>query len=153
MTPSQFPALNWPAIGVISALIITVTGWFVAHFLAKRREAQKDERARHDTAAERSKAVAIISHLLTNEEREILHHCISGDGFEKGRVWIMRIDAYGSWVRAGKHDFFDKVDASIQARYLDAFDLLCGRGYARHEGGMLYQLTGAGFERAKNEKK
>ena len=147
MPPSEPIPLNWAAITLVVLSIINISGWFVVHFLTKRREAQKDRRARDEAAAAQKDALAAISH-VTDAEREILNHCASIDGWEKGHVWIMRVDAFGSWVRAGKHDFFDQADASIQARYLDAFESLVARGFFRHQSGMAYQLTGIGYEKA-----
>ena len=51
MPPPQPAPLNWPAIGIIVVAVINIAGWFVVHFLTKRREAQRDQRARDDAAA------------------------------------------------------------------------------------------------------
>lgn len=146
ITLEQFKP-NWAAIGVIGSLIVNVSGWFIVHCLTKRREAQKEKRTRDEAAARERKALDAAWH-LTASEREILRKCVAVDGFERGRVWIMRVNGFGAWVRAGKHDFADDSDTSMQARYLDAFESLFGRGYFRAEGGKLFQLTGIGFERA-----
>lgn len=81
---------------------------------------------------------------LSKSEQEIL---VATE--QEGNLWIFKADAFGSWVRSGKKDFFDKDDRAVQALYLEAFELLCRRGYIRREGGLLYRLTGTGFDVAR----
>ena len=152
--PAAPPNPTWPVYAALALSvvgnIVAVVGWFVQHRLTKRRDAEKDKRLRDETVAkERSALEAALR--LTDSEREILRQCVATEGFERGRVWILRVDAYGSWIRAGKHDFFDQKDSSVQARYMDAFESLFGRGYYRSEGRTLFHLTGAGFERAEHD--
>lgn len=40
MPPEQFKT-NWTAIGVVGGFVISVAGWFVVHWLTKRREWQR----------------------------------------------------------------------------------------------------------------
>lgn len=150
MTTLEQIKLNWPAIGVISGIVINVSGWFIVHFLTKRREAQKEKRTKDAAAAREIMALKAELH-LTASEREILSMCVAVNGYERGHVWILRTSGFGPWVRAGKQDFADNLDVSVQARYLDAFESLLRRGYFRQEGDNYYQLTGFGFERATNE--
>ena len=82
------------------------------------------------------------------EEKEILTACA-----EKGELWILTVDVYGDWLRAGKIDFFSQEDRSYQARYLEAFAKLKNRGLAEHVDGILYRLTGSGFAAARRFKK
>lgn len=65
---------------------------------------------------------------------------------DHGWIYVARSDAYGSYVDAGDGDFFRADDASHQAKYLDALDLLLSRGLIRSEGTDAYRLTGHGFE-------
>ena len=82
---------------------------------------------------------------FSEPEREILYACK-----EKGEAWKLGAGCIGSWVRAGKKDFLNQADRAYQARYLEAFDILVyQRRYFRHEGGMYYQLTGTGFDKAR----
>lgn len=80
---------------------------------------------------------------LSGAEREILLAAA-----QEGVLHLLTVDAFGTWVRAGKIDFFDQTKPAVQARYLDAFESLQGRGYIRPEGGSLFRLTGRGFEQA-----
>lgn len=143
MPPSE---INWTAIGVVGGLIINVTGWFVVHFLAKRREAERENRIRNEDEIAQTER-----NYISANERDILRQCVSAEGFEKGKAWIIYVDAFGSWVRAGKHDFMDDSDSSFQARYLTAFETLYGREYFRLEGKDFYCMTGLGYERAELE--
>jgi hypothetical protein len=81
---------------------------------------------------------------LSEPEKEVLIECA-----QDGELCILTVDAFGSWLRASKKDFFDRTDPAIQARYLEAFESLCKRGYVRHEAGFLFRLTGTGFEMAR----
>jgi len=139
----------WPVIGIGVAAAIAITGWFVVHHLAKRRELQKEQRDRDTAAANESDRIE-ASQRLTEPEREILRYCMSADGTAKGCVRIMRTDQAGSWVRAGSHNFIDEGDSSIQAIYLDAFNSLTSRGCFRDESGSgkNHSLTGIGYEMA-----
>ncbi len=129
-----------------TGLLGVLVGALVGHYLTKSRESEKDDRA----AMKERKALEVAMR-LSDSEREILRQCVASNGFERGRVWILRVGAFGSWIRAGKHDFMDQHDSSVQARYMDAFESLFGRGYFRSEGRTLFHLTGAGFERAQND--
>ena len=81
---------------------------------------------------------------LSAAEEEILFECA-----KDGELRIVGTDAHGKWVRASKRDFADQEEPALQARYLEAFESLLSRGYASHEAGMLYRLTGSGFDRAR----
>ena len=52
MPPSQPTQMNWPAIGVVVIVVINITGWFVVHFLTKRREAERDRKLREEKSAD-----------------------------------------------------------------------------------------------------
>jgi hypothetical protein len=60
MPPSQPTQLNWTAIGIVVVAVINIAGWFVVHFLTKRREAEKDQRTRDEaeTAAKKGQDAA-----------------------------------------------------------------------------------------------
>jgi uncharacterized protein YjhX (UPF0386 family) len=83
-------------------------------------------------------------HILSDAEREILFECA-----QDGQLHILKVDAFGSWLRAGRKDFFEQTDPAVQALYLDAFESLRRRGFIRHETGTFYRLTGIGFEEAR----
>jgi uncharacterized protein YjhX (UPF0386 family) len=83
-------------------------------------------------------------HILSDAEREILFECA-----QDGELHILKVDAFGSWLRAGRKDFFKQTDPAVQAVYLDAFESLRRRGFIRHETGTFYRLTGIGFEEAR----
>jgi hypothetical protein len=77
------------------------------------------------------------SELLTAVAREgKLYHCRTA-----------QIPA--GWVRAGKTDFIDKSDPAAAVQHVDALESLVSKGYARHEGGMLYVLTSRGLSAAR----
>jgi hypothetical protein len=83
-------------------------------------------------------------HILSDAEREILFECA-----QDGELHILKVDAFGSWLRAGRKDFFNQTDPAVHAIYLDAFESLRGRGFIRQETGTFYRLTGIGFEEAR----
>jgi hypothetical protein len=92
----------------------------------------------------RSENVTSQARTLSEAEREILFECA-----ERGELHIVKVDAFGSWLRAGRKDFFDQTEPAVQARYLDAFDSLYRRGFIRRETDTFYRLTGVGFEAAR----
>lgn len=80
----------------------------------------------------------------TDGEKTILTNALP-----TGDIYMMRTDQTGHFVRAGRFDFFDQSDPSLQARGIDALKSLMRQGLVRHESKQLYKLTGTGFERAK----
>ena len=90
------------------------------------------------------RAVAPRSRSITSEEAELLIACA-----QDGEIARMRVDQLGSWLRAGGRDFIDEEDPAVAAGYLDALSLLCGKGLCRHDIGMMFVLTGAGFKVAR----
>lgn len=82
---------------------------------------------------------------LTHEEQDILAHCA-----ERGEIWQIHVDMFGDWVRSGKMDFFNQQDLGYNAIYNEALDRLCSRGLVKHEGGLLFRLTGTGFRIARS---
>jgi hypothetical protein len=131
-------------------IVITIVGWFVQHHLTKRREVEKDRRAKAEAEAAQKEAIAAFTH-LTQAQREIITHCIDQPAPMQGSVLLLGTSGFGSWVRAGKKDFMDPKDQSVQARYLDAFESLLSRGFFRCESGRAYRLTSRGYENAKND--
>lgn len=85
---------------------------------------------------------------LSEAEQQILV-----ESAQEGEVCILKVDAFGQWVRAGKKDFFDQKDRAVQARYLEALESLHRRGLVRHESHTLYRLTHSGFEIARRQAK
>jgi hypothetical protein len=78
---------------------------------------------------------------LTPEEVEILASIP-----DNGWINATPTDAYGRIVSTGQKQFFRQDDPSYQARFLDAFDSLVGRGFLRGEGDGVHRLSGGGFE-------
>jgi len=91
-----------------------------------------------------SENVTSQAYTLSEAEREILFECA-----QDGELHILKVDAFGSWLRAGRKDFFKQTDPAVQAIYLDAFESLRRRGFIRQETGTFYRLTGIGFEEAR----
>jgi hypothetical protein len=120
-------------------LLIAALGWLIPHLLRVSREKHAKQISDKKTSQ------------LSNAERDILHECANVDSWEKGHLWIMKVDAFGRWVRAGKRDFCSQTDPSVQARYMDAFESLYRSGCFRHEDGLLYRLTGIGYDRAQKD--
>lgn len=137
-------------LGLVFTLIGILIGALANHFLASRRDLDKEQRAKIDSINAKKEAMDAAM-MLTESESRILRKCISADGFAHGRVWIMSVCGLGSWIRAGEHDFADDLDASFAVTYLDAFESLLNRGFFRPEADTLYILTSMGFERAKKE--
>jgi hypothetical protein len=81
---------------------------------------------------------------LSNAEKELL---IAAE--EDGKFHIMRVGELPPWIRAGGEEFMDVDDPAIAAKYVDAFESLCKRGYIRRERGELFRLTHQGFEKAR----
>jgi len=80
---------------------------------------------------------------VTGEEIELLMACAE-DGI------IGRLRASGEeWVRAGGRDFADSSDRAVATLYVDALLSLCARGLCRHDRGLRYVLTSAGFKLAR----
>jgi len=150
MIPSEQFRPNWTAISVIGGLVVNISGWFIVDRLTRRREAQKDQRAKAEAETARKEAIVAFTH-LTQAQREIIAHCIDQAAPMRGTVMLLGTAGFGSWVRAGKRDFMDQTDPSVQAMYLDAFESLLGRGFFRQESGTVYRLTSRGYENAKND--
>lgn len=82
---------------------------------------------------------------LTEEEKQLLVAAFE----EMGTFHFCSIEAIpGAWIRAGSKRFLDKKDHTYNARYLEAFQSLCERGYVEHRTGKLFVLTGFGYEKA-----
>jgi len=55
-------------------------------------------------------------------------------------------DATGEWVQTGETYFRDDTDGSVAASGLQALNSLIGGDFVRHNEGIHYKLTGAGWE-------
>jgi hypothetical protein len=79
---------------------------------------------------------------LSPAEIEILRN-LPGDG----RIALLNY-RQGAFLRLGPKVLPDRnnYDAASAAHYLDALESLENRGLLRHEGGVLYRLTGRGFD-------
>ena len=64
---------------------------------------------------------------------------------ERGDIHVLSSDETGSWVSVGSRHFSDKLDPAVAATYVEAVDSLCFRRLAKHDGGVLFVLTGNGF--------
>ncbi|KPK88747.1 hypothetical protein AMJ80_10675 [bacterium SM23_31] len=70
---------------------------------------------------------------------------------DKGQFHLFSVDQIpGTWIRVGSNNFKDDSDPAVAANYLEAFRSLCERGFIVHEGGIMFMLTGTGFEKARN---
>lgn len=65
---------------------------------------------------------------------------------DKGDIHVLSSDETGSWVRVGSRHLSDKLDPAVAATYVEAVDSLCFRRLAKHDGGVLFVLTGTGFK-------
>jgi len=82
---------------------------------------------------------------LGKEEKELLMAASRGIG----AFYFCSMDPIpGAWIRAGSRQFLDKQDHASNAKYLEAFQSLCKRGYIEHRSGRLFVLTVSGYERA-----
>lgn len=66
---------------------------------------------------------------------------------------LLSSDETGAWVRAGRREFADQSDRAVAAIYVQALKSLCDRNLVRHAGGIAYDLTGSGFQLARELKK
>jgi hypothetical protein len=78
---------------------------------------------------------------LTDIECELLHSV--GDD---GELQIIATEEIGRWVRTGGKDFLKEQDAAHAAKFADAVQTLMNKGLFRHEAGILYCLTGTGWQ-------
>jgi len=86
---------------------------------------------------------------LTVIEKEILINANNNNG----EIVIHNADQTGEFVSINKINYFDENDPAIRASALEAMEKLFRRGLIRYEGGILFCLTGTGFEVARNPKK
>lgn len=85
---------------------------------------------------------------LSPEEIEVLIAAA-----DKGEISVLSTDETGAWVRAGRRNFADKSDRAVAAVYLEALRSLRRRGLVTHAGGIAYDLTGRGFQQAREFKR
>jgi len=83
---------------------------------------------------------------LSEAEKELLVAAA-----KDGEFHIMQVNEAPDWIRAGGKYFPNDItgDLAIAEKYHDAFESLCKRGYIRHDDGILFRLTHAGFEKAR----
>lgn len=82
---------------------------------------------------------------LAAAEEEIL-----GRSADVGTLEIVRSDRRGSFVRVAGYSFFDPADRAIAARYIEAVQVLLQHDLVRLIAANTYELTAAGFERARS---
>ena len=82
---------------------------------------------------------------LSEAEKELLIAAAKDGEFQ-----VMHVNEAPDWIRVGRKNFLDDKadDPAIAAKYVDAFTNLCKRGYIKHDNGILFRLTYAGFEKA-----
>ena len=82
---------------------------------------------------------------LSPDEKELLITAA-----KRGEFHILTVDQLpGYWVRADGKDLLDEADPALAAKYLQAFKRLCERRYIVHKSGILFVLSGSGFEKAR----
>ncbi len=83
---------------------------------------------------------------LSEAEKELLIAAAKDGEFQ-----VMHVNEAPDWIRVGGKDFLDDTagDPAIAAKYNDAFASLCKRNYIKHDDGILFRLTYAGFEKAR----
>jgi len=90
--------------------------------------------------------------MLSETEVELLRAAA-----QDGQFHLMSVNEIpGSWVRVGRNTNFlgsEPYDPAYAAKYIEAFECLCRRGYIRHEAGKLFMLTDSGFQKARQPKK
>ena len=82
--------------------------------------------------------------MLSPTEIEILRNVPSD-----GTIMLGKFDQGGPFLHLGltmAPPDLNHYDPGAAAHYLDAFESLQARGLLRHEGGVLYRLTGRGFD-------
>jgi len=95
-----------------------------------------------------TKKIPLASHSFSEAEKEILVYAA-----DSGEIRILKVNAFGDWVRCGQDkNFFSQTDLAFNAKYLEAFERLCQKGLVRHQSGILYRLTGTGFDVARRLK-
>src|SRR5690349_19613671 len=145
MTEDPIAILSHIGSGVVGGLIVLLFN----HLLTKRRDLDKEQRAREESAARERKTLEAAWN-LTSAEREIIRECACAT-VSKGFASLIGVNGFGRWLRIGERDFFDQSDPSVQAKYLDAFVSLLARGYFRQHQGRTFEMTGIGYERAKHD--
>jgi hypothetical protein len=109
------------------------------------REWKEDAEAdASDALGKTASGTAMEPNDLTPEEIDIL--CVAAD---KGEINLIEVDEINPWIMINGQHFFDKDDPSLAALYYDGLESLEARGLVRHEGGVLYSLTGRGFKLAR----
>jgi len=83
---------------------------------------------------------------LSEAEKELLIAAA-----EDGEFLVIHLNEVPNSIRVVRKDFIDHKagDPAIAAKYFDAFTNLCKRGYIEHDDGILFRLTYAGFEKAR----
>lgn len=97
----------------------------------------------HDIFTSRRLGNGENPHILAGEEKELLMETLPS-----GRFDVFESDCFGSHlVTEGKHWFSEK-DEFYQEFILEAFTLLCKRGYIRHMKLHQFKLSRRGFQAA-----
>jgi hypothetical protein len=94
-------------------------------------------------------AVSLKDKRLTKEEKELLLKAENS----KGEIQILTSDQSGEFIKVGHDGLVNENDPSVRVIYLEALERLIKRGIVRHESGILFCLTGPGFEKARKLKR
>jgi class 3 adenylate cyclase len=98
-------------------------------------------------AQRRAKSAAAVpstqSPPFSNEETAILIAAA------EGHILVGYSDEWPDWVRVGERDFMDESDPAVAAMHLEALGSLRRRGLVRQVGPREYELTGSGFQGAR----
>jgi hypothetical protein len=118
--PSQSTPLNWPAIGVVVVAVINIVGWFVVHFLTKRRETQRDQRIRDEADAAEAKRQDERS----RTSRTNFRSAICGLRVQVGKVENERFQDWFSHMQVEVEKqcalVESAIDSSLRTRFGDA---------------------------------
>jgi hypothetical protein len=70
---------------------------------------------------------------------------------KNGEFRVMSADGVPNWIMVGGKTFPQDItgDPANFAKYSDAFENLCRRAFIRYDGGDLFRLTDAGFEKSR----
>jgi hypothetical protein len=98
--------------------------------------------ARNEVGIPRSSVASPEPPPLSDQERDILVAAAENGG----QLHILESDQAGKVLHIGDWTFASESDPAEAADYLEALDALVEMGLVKHEGGILFLLTGSGFK-------
>jgi len=105
----------------------------------------EEEVARHFRATLPSWNLQFGPRALAAAEEQLLGRCA-----DTGEMEISRTGNSGSFVRVPGWRFVDKTDRAVAAKFVEAVEILREHGLVRETGPDAFELTAAGFERARS---